>query len=52
MKEGGDFFMDVKGYDIKCGWLGRMPDGTWRRFPTEDEYKKEFEEALDSGEKD
>lgn len=34
------------GYLSSCGWKGRMPDGTWRLFATEDEYLEAFKEAL------
>lgn len=26
------------GYDIKCGYMGRLNDGRWMLFPTEQEY--------------
>lgn len=35
-----------KGYDVGFGWKGQMPDGTYRVFETEDEYKAAFWEAL------
>ncbi len=35
-----------KGFPVDSGWLGRMPDGSWRLFATENEYVEAFYEAL------
>ena len=32
------------GYLINCGYKGRMHDGSWIIFPTEQEYKESYEE--------
>lgn len=34
------------GYPTSYGWLGMLPNGTWRLFATEAEYVEAFEEAL------
>ena len=34
------------GYPVGYGWRGRMPDGSWILFATEQEYIEAFEEAL------
>lgn len=36
------------GYSISDGYMGRMPDGSWRKFPTEQEYKEAFDEAIEA----
>ena len=38
---------DPKGFDLKSGWKGQMPDGRWLVFETEDEYKRIFFEELE-----
>ena len=34
----------MKGYYTESSYVGLMPDGTWRRFVTEEEYKELFRE--------
>ena len=36
------------GYPVDDGWLGQMPDGTWRLFSTENEYEEAFADASSS----
>ena len=35
-----------KGYPVSYGWRGRMPDGSWQLFATEQEYIEAFWAAL------
>lgn len=30
------------GYPTESGWMGRMPDKTWRLFATEEDYRDAF----------
>lgn len=34
------------GYALSDSYMGRMPDGSWQKFPTEQEYKEAFDEAI------
>ena len=40
--------MEPKGFDVKSGWVGRLPDGKTQEFSTE----KEYEESLKTQEKE
>lgn len=37
-----------KGYETACGWMGRMPDGTWMLFATEEEYLEAYWDEVSS----
>lgn len=32
----------MKGYYTESSYVGLMPDGTWQRFVTEEEYREAF----------
>lgn len=34
----------MKGYPIPIGYMGKMPNGKWRLFSTEEEYKEIYNE--------
>lgn len=34
----------MKGYYTGSSYVGRLPDGTWRRFVSEEEYKEIYRE--------
>jgi hypothetical protein len=36
--------MEPYGYLIGSGYKGKMPDGRWMLFPTEEEYNEMFDE--------
>ena len=35
----------MRGYLTSYGYMGEMPDGTWRLFATESEYREAFEDS-------
>ena len=37
----------MKGYYVGYSYVGLMPDGTWQRFASEEEYWETYEETLE-----